>query len=79
MRYSPGTLGAEDTVWYFAHVDTPVVGHHLIEVRTDDAGVATKPFNIERTHEIHQAHLTRERQGRPEFWEVLVRARRVGK
>jgi len=79
MRFEPGTMGAEDTVWYFAHEAESVVGNHIIEVTTDDAGLATKPYNIERTHEIQQAHLTRERSGRPEFWEVLARARRIGK
>ena len=77
MRREIGIIGAADLVFYFKHTAKSVVGHHILEVTTDDKGLATKPFQIERTHEILLSHLYRERLGRPEYWAVLVRERRV--
>jgi hypothetical protein len=79
MRQEIGVFGAADLVFYFQHTARSVVGHHILEVTTDDAGLATKPYQIERTHEILLAHLYRERVGRPEYWAVLTRDRRINK
>jgi hypothetical protein len=79
QRTEVGEQGAADLVFYFEYFQTPVVGHHVVEVRTDDAGQPTVPFKIERVFQIHHAHLYREKLGRPEYWATLCRERVVGK
>lgn len=79
MRHQPGVIGAADLVFYFKHTAKSVVGDFILEVTTDDLGIATKPYQIERTYEIMLAHLYRERLGRPEYWAALARERRVVK
>lgn len=77
-RQQIGELGVADQVWYFEHTATPVIGHHIIEVTTDDNGEPTLPFQIERTWAIKLSHLYREKRGRPEYWACLARERSLG-
>ena len=79
QRTEVGELGVADLVFYFEHQETPVIGHHIVEVTTDDEGQPTVPIRIERTFQIHQAHLYREKLGRPEYWITLCKERTVGK
>jgi hypothetical protein len=79
VRTDIGMLGVGDTVWYFRYDVTAAVGYHIIECTTDDLGVVTEPFQIERTHEVKLAHLYRDRNGRPEYFAVLARERTIGK
>ncbi len=79
-RTDLGNLGVSDTVWYyFRHNITAATGHHIIECTTNDLGQITKPFQIERTHEVKLHHLYRDRRGRPEYFAVLARERTIGK
>jgi hypothetical protein len=79
IRREPGVIGAADLVFYFKHTARSVVGDFIIEVTTDDEGLATKPYQIERTYEILLSHLYREKLGRPEYWAALAREKRVVK
>jgi hypothetical protein len=79
QRTQVGVGGVSDLVWYFQHTQRVDVGTHIIEVTDDDAGLPIKAYNIERIHEVKQAHITRDRTGRTEFWEVLSREVLFGK
>lgn len=79
VRQEIGIIGAADLVFYFQFAARSVVGDFVLEVTTDDSGLATKPYQIERTYEILLAHLYREKKGRPEYWATLCRERRVNK
>lgn len=79
QRTQVGVGGVQDQVWYFEHDERVDTGSHIIEVTDDDNGLPIEAINIERIHEIKQSHITRDRRGRTEFWEVLTREVIFGK
>lgn len=79
QRTQIGVGGVQDLVWYFQHTEKVGAGVHIVEVTDDDLGLPIKAYNIERIHQIMQAHITREKNGRTEFWEVLAREIIFGK
>jgi hypothetical protein len=73
VQTSLGDVHAGDLVFYMPYDEPAVVGHHLVEVTTDDDGLATQPYIIERLYEIKIAHAFRDRRGRIEYWATLAR------
>lgn len=80
VRRTPvGGVNAGDLVWYFEYGEQVRIGNHIVEVTDNDLGEPVVAINIERIHEIKQPHITRDRKGRTEFWEVLTREVVLGK